>query len=59
MNLWLGTQMAEVTAGRIFTVINYSWDFIESTFALPMALQGLARLQEITTRLNSNELISM
>lgn len=51
-NLWFATQEIEITAGRVFSIVTYSWDFVESALILPLTLQSLTRLSEITTRIN-------
>ncbi len=56
VNLWLSTQFLETkTAGKIFTIISYSWEYVEVAFILPMALQNLSRLQEIIARINKTK----
>ncbi len=54
-NLWVATQVTEVTAGRVFSIVTYSWAFVETALVLPMSLQSLSRLSEITARLNAPE----
>lgn len=51
-NLWLCARLPEMSVGRIFAILTYSWEFAEAAVALPMALQSWSRLSEITTRLN-------
>ncbi|WP_421858175.1 ABC transporter six-transmembrane domain-containing protein [Oricola sp.] len=51
-NLWYATSELEITVGTIFSIISYSWEFVESALALPVTLQSLSRLAEITRRLN-------
>ena len=51
-NLWFATSELEITVGTIFSIISYSWEFVESALALPVTLQSLSRLAEITRRLN-------
>lgn len=51
-NLWFATQEIQITAGRVFSIVTYSWDFVESALLLPMTFQSLSRLSEITTRIN-------
>lgn len=51
-NLWCAAENAITSAGQIFSVVSYSWEFSEAAIALPLALQQLARLNEISTRLN-------
>ena len=52
VNLRLATGLPEVSAGRLFSVVSYSWEFVESALALPITLQSWTRLSEITARLN-------
>ncbi|MGI9282260.1 MAG: ABC transporter six-transmembrane domain-containing protein [Endozoicomonas sp.] len=54
-NLWVATQLLEISAGTIFTVVSYSWEFVGAVFMLPMALQSLTRLWEISDRLNNTQ----
>lgn len=54
-NLWFATQQIEITAGRVFAIITYSWDFAEATLVLPMTLQSMSRLGEITARINQTK----
>ena len=51
-NLRMATGLPGVTAGTIFSVISYSWEFVESALALPLTLQSWTRLSEIMTRIN-------
>jgi len=51
-NLRMATGLPDVTAGTIFSVISYSWEFVESALALPVTLQRWTRLSEIMTRIN-------
>lgn len=53
-NLRLATGLPDVTAGMIFSVVSYSWEFVESALALPATLQSWTRLSEIMTRINGN-----
>lgn len=50
-NVWFATRELTVSAGQVFAIVTYSWDFVESALVLPMVLQSLSRLGEITTRL--------
>ena len=52
-NLWFAASQLEVTVGAIFSIISYSWEFVESALALPITLQQWSRLSEITERLNT------
>ena len=51
-NLHFAATTLTVTVGTIFSIISYSWQFVESALALPITLQALSRLAEITERLN-------
>lgn len=51
-NLRIATALPEASAGTIFSVVSYSWEFVESALALPVTLQSLTRLSEITQRIN-------
>lgn len=53
LNLWYATTELSMTAGTIFSVISYSWEFVESALAMPITLQNWSRLSEITRRLNT------
>lgn len=52
-NLWYATTSLPITSGTIFSIVSYSWEFVESALALPVTLQGWSRLSEITKRINS------
>ena len=51
-NLWFAATNMEVTVGRIFSIISYSWEFVESALVLPVTLQSWSRLSEIMQRIN-------
>ncbi|TQV89492.1 ABC transporter six-transmembrane domain-containing protein [Aliikangiella coralliicola] len=51
-NLWFSASNIETTVGTIFSIISYSWEFVESALVLPTTLQGWSRLSEITKRIN-------
>lgn len=53
MNLLQAAALADITAGAIFSIATYSWEFVEAALLLPMALQGWSRLSEIIGRLNT------
>ena len=53
-NLWFAATHMEVTVGRIFSIISYSWEFVESALVLPVALQSWSRLSEIMQRINQS-----
>lgn len=52
-NLWYATTTLPITSGTIFSIVSYSWEFVDSALALPVTLQGWSRLSEITKRINS------
>lgn len=54
-NLWIAAGFLELTIGRIFSIVSYSWEFVEAAIVLPATLQGWSRLSEITQRINSND----
>lgn len=54
-NLWFAATNIETTAGTIFSIISYSWEFVESALVLPITLQGWSRLSEIMERINKAE----
>ena len=51
-NLWFATTHIEITVGTIFSIISYSWEFVEAALVLPVTLQGWSRLSEIMKRIN-------
>ncbi|MGB0894674.1 MAG: ABC transporter six-transmembrane domain-containing protein [Parashewanella sp.] len=51
-NLVLATQLENITSGTIFSIMSYSMEFMGAAIMLPMALQSLSRLTEITQRIN-------
>lgn len=51
-NLWYATTNLPITSGTIFSIVSYSWEFVEAALALPVTLQGWSRLSEITKRIN-------
>jgi len=52
-NLYQGSGLPGVTAGQIFSIASYSWEYVEAALLLPIALQSWSRLSEITLRINS------
>ncbi|MEM7190866.1 MAG: ABC transporter six-transmembrane domain-containing protein [Pseudomonadota bacterium] len=54
-NLWFATTQSDATPGQIFSIVSYSYEFVQAAVALPTALQALTRLQEITARINGTE----
>lgn len=53
LNLWFATISLNNTVGATFSIISYTWEFIESALAAPITLQSWSRLSEIMRRLNS------
>ncbi|BFM17083.1 hypothetical protein R50073_32660 [Maricurvus nonylphenolicus] len=51
-NLVICADIPDISAGKIFTIVSYSWEFVQSAFMLPLTLQQWTRLHEITERLN-------
>ena len=51
-NLWMVSQLIEPTAGQVFSIVTYSLEFVETAVMLPITLQTLSRLTEISQRLN-------
>ncbi|HBM87173.1 MAG: ABC transporter six-transmembrane domain-containing protein [Parvibaculaceae bacterium] len=52
-NLWFATTSLEISAGTIFSIVMYSWEFVEASLAIPAVLQSWSRLSEITQRINN------
>lgn len=50
-SLWLCSTLAGISVGGVFAIISYSWEYAEAVMVLPVTLQHLSRLGEITTRL--------
>ncbi|MDN3616691.1 ABC transporter six-transmembrane domain-containing protein [Vibrio gallaecicus] len=57
-NLWLSTQLIQPTAGQLFSAVTYSLEFLEAAILLPITLQTLSRLTDISQRLNQQCQIS-
>lgn len=53
-NLWFAAQLTDPSAGDIFSIVTYSMTFLEASIALPVALQAMTRLAEISARINSD-----
>jgi len=51
-NLWFAATQVGTSPGQIFSIVAYSFEFIESAVILPAALQSLTRISEITQRIN-------
>lgn len=54
-NLWFATTTGDVSAGTIFSIVSYSWEFVEAAVILPVTLQSVTRLTEITDRINQEQ----
>ncbi len=52
-NLWFAATRTDASPGEIFSIVTYSYEFMESAVALPIALQSLTRIAEITERINA------
>ena len=52
--LWFGTALPDASTGSIFSIVNYSWTYVESSAVIPLTLQSLTRLREITKRINDS-----
>ncbi|MEM9055605.1 MAG: ABC transporter six-transmembrane domain-containing protein, partial [Pseudomonadota bacterium] len=51
-NLWFAATQLSASPGQIFSIVTYSFEFIESAVMLPVTLQSLTRISEITQRIN-------
>ncbi|MBE0367787.1 ABC transporter six-transmembrane domain-containing protein [Pseudoalteromonas aurantia] len=56
-NLWYATLHGAMSAGVIFSIVSYSFEFVEAAIVLPMTLQSWSRLTEITNRINSTDIV--
>ena len=52
-NLWKSTSLEGVTAGMLFSIVTYTWGYIEAILIMPITLQQWSRLSEIQKRINS------
>ena len=52
-NLYYCTTLPNMTTGTIFSIITYSWGLVDASLMLPIVLQSMTRLSEISTRLNN------
>ncbi len=52
--LQIRLQLISPSAGDIFSIVTYSTTFLEASIALPVALQAMTRLAEISSRINSD-----
>lgn len=55
LNLQIAVALPKATSGTLFSVISYSWEFVESALALPVTLQSWTRLSEIMERINRSQ----
>ncbi|MEO1223033.1 MAG: ABC transporter six-transmembrane domain-containing protein [Pseudomonadota bacterium] len=51
-NLWFAAAESGASPGQIFSIVAYSYEFMESAVILPATLQSLTRIAEITARIN-------
>ena len=58
-NLWMSAGLADMTTGKLFSIITYSWSFVEAIIMLPVVLQSWSRLSEITGRINDVSLSAL
>lgn len=56
-NLWLVSLLDSPSVGKVFSIVTYSLEFVESAVMLPITLQTLSRLSEISQRLNAQPAI--
>ncbi|MBE3667464.1 ABC transporter permease [Vibrio navarrensis] len=56
VNLWMVSLLVEPSAGQVFSIVTYSLEFVETAVMLPITLQTLSRLTEISQRLNYSAL---
>nr|WP_086939923.1 ABC transporter six-transmembrane domain-containing protein [Thaumasiovibrio occultus] len=54
INLWMVGHLLEPTVGQVFSILTYSLEFVETAVMLPITLQTLSRLMEISQRLNQS-----
>ena len=52
-NRWFAATQSNASPGEIFSIVTYSYEFVQSAVALPIALQALTRLKGITARINT------
>lgn len=53
-NLWVSTSISDIKPGKLFSIVSYSWEYVEAAIMLPITLQSWTRLKEIQTRLNNS-----
>ncbi|MCF2856985.1 ABC transporter six-transmembrane domain-containing protein [Pseudoalteromonas sp. SMS1] len=54
-NLWLVNILPSPSTGEVFSILTYSLEFVDTAIMLPVTLQILSRLSEITQRLNRDD----
>ncbi|MEM9783267.1 MAG: ABC transporter six-transmembrane domain-containing protein [Pseudomonadota bacterium] len=52
-NLWFAATRSGASPGQIFSIVSYSYEFVQASAVLPAALQALTRLSAITSRINA------
>lgn len=57
-NLVVSASLDNATAGRLFTILSYSWDYVEAVIALPTTFLFFTRIQEITQRISPRNSIA-
>lgn len=51
-NLWMVQLIPDISVGQVFSIVTYSLEFVDTAIMLPVTLQTLSRLSEISKRLN-------
>lgn len=51
-NLWMVQLIPDISVGQVFSIVTYSLEFVDTAIMLPITLQTLSRLSEISKRLN-------
>ena len=51
-NLWFAATQTAASPGRIFSIVAYSYEFLDAAVVIPAAMQSLTRIAEITGRIN-------
>ncbi|AZZ98155.1 ABC transporter six-transmembrane domain-containing protein [Pseudoalteromonas sp. R3] len=51
-NLWMVQLISDISVGQVFSIVTYSLEFVDTAIMLPITLQTLSRLSEISKRLN-------
>ncbi len=49
-NLWYATANLTITSGTIFSIVTYSWELVDASLALPLALQRFSLFAVIMSR---------